>query len=98
MPGFLPGQLRLDLTEMAFQDGVHAQAHVFDPAAGQDYRVGGCVAGDGVGDFLQLGEGLGSCSSTTLAPGQQGRAERELVKTAGRCRAAGRCCAAPAPP
>ena len=82
-PGFLPGKLGLDLAEVALQHGVHAQAHVLHPAAGQQHDVGGGVAGDGVGDFLQLRQGLGQLEEHHVGPGQQPGPERVLFEAAG---------------
>ena len=85
-PGFLPGKLGLDFAEAALQHRVHAQTHVLHPAACQQDDVGGGVAGDGVGDFLQLRQGLGQLEEHHIRPGQQPGPERVLFEAAGNAR------------
>ena len=75
--------LGLDLAEVALQHGVHAQAHVFDPAAGQEYDAGVGVAGDGVGDLVQFREGLGQLEEHQVGPRQEPGPQRELFEAAG---------------
>ena len=75
--------LGLDLAEVTLQHGVHAQAHVFDPAAGQEYDAGVGVAGDGVGNLVQFREGFGQLEEHDGGPRQELRSQRVLFKAAG---------------
>ncbi len=79
-PRFLPGQLRLDVLEVACQHGVHAQAHMFDAAAREQDDVGRRVAGDGVGDFLEFRQRAGQLEQDQGGVSQELRAQREVFE------------------